>query len=117
MFVFSYYSEDSEFFDATNKNVIGKMKDELRGRIISEFVGLKPKMYSLIGVDSKEVKKAKRFSKNVVRNIRHEECINVFFNKKMTTHKMKRIQSKLHRIGTYDSVKFICFVLMINDTY
>ena len=40
-----------------------------------------------------------------------------FFNKKMTTHKMKRIQSKLHRIGTYDSVKFICFVLMINDTY
>ena len=30
---------------------------------------------------------------------------------------MKRIQSKLHRIGAYDICKFLCLVLMIKDTY
>ena len=41
------YSEDSKFFDETNKEVIGKMKDEFGGVIVSEFVGLKSKMYSI----------------------------------------------------------------------
>ena len=30
---------------------------------------------------------------------------------------MKRIQSKLHSIGTYDVCKFLCLVAMIKDTY
>ena len=47
MFDFSSYSEDSEFFDKTNKKAIGKMKDEFGGVIVTEFVGLKPKMYSI----------------------------------------------------------------------
>ena len=34
------------------------MKDEFKGRIISEHVGLKSKMYSLVGVDDEEVTKA-----------------------------------------------------------
>ena len=34
------------FYDVTNKNVAGKMKDELSGKVISEFIGLKSKMYS-----------------------------------------------------------------------
>ena len=35
------YSLNSKFFDPVNKTVIGKMKDEFRGKIISEFAGLK----------------------------------------------------------------------------
>ena len=31
---FSNYSKDSKFFDESNKNVIGKMKDEYGGVII-----------------------------------------------------------------------------------
>ena len=68
-------------------------------------------MYSLIGVDSEEVKKAKGLNKNVVKKIRHKEYIEVLFNKKMIRHKIKRIQSKLHRIGTYDvcKISLSCF--------
>ena len=39
--------------------MIGKMKVEVKGKIISEFVGLKSKMYSLIAVDGKESRKGK----------------------------------------------------------
>ena len=44
LFDFSNHSKDSKFFNATNKKVIGKMKDEFGGVIVSEFVGLKSKM-------------------------------------------------------------------------
>ena len=41
-----------------NKNVIGLMKDELGGKIITEFVILRPKTYSYLTDDGKEDKKA-----------------------------------------------------------
>ena len=47
LFDSSNYLKDSKFFDETNKKVIGKMKDEFGGVIITEFVGLKSKMYSI----------------------------------------------------------------------
>ena len=53
------YPEDSMVFDPVNKKMIGKMKVEVKGKIISEFVGLKSKMYSLIAVDRKEIRKGK----------------------------------------------------------
>ena len=68
LFHFSDYPQDSNFFDAVNKKVIGKMTDEFKGEIISEFVGLKSKMYSLVSVDGKENKKSKGVSKKVVKN-------------------------------------------------
>ena len=37
------------------------MKEEVKGEIISEFVGLKSKMYSLVIVNNEEIKKAKRY--------------------------------------------------------
>ena len=46
--------------------IIGKMKDEFKGKIVSEFIGLKSKMYSFIAVDNEEVKKAKGVNKTVV---------------------------------------------------
>ena len=53
LFDFSDYSLNSKFFDTVNKNVIGKIKDEFKGKIISEFIGLKSKMYSLILLKNK----------------------------------------------------------------
>ena len=111
LFDFSDYPQDSRFFDPVNKKVIGYMKDDIKGKIISEFVGLKSKMYSLIDVDNEENKKAKGVNKKVVKKIRHKEYIDVLFNKKIIRGKMKRIQSKLYKIGTYKVIKIFlsCF--------
>ena len=46
-----HFSENSKFFDPVNTKVIDKMKDEFKGKIISEIFGLKSKMYALISVD------------------------------------------------------------------
>ena len=99
--ILSDYPFYSKFFDPANKKVIGKMKDEFQGRKINEFVGLKSRIYSLISVDNEEVTKAKRVNKK----IRHKEFVDVLFNKKVIRHNMKRILSKLHRIGTYGFCK------------
>ena len=49
---------DHPMYDVSNKKVPGKMKIETGGEIIHEFVGLKPKMYSILyGKDVKEMKK------------------------------------------------------------
>ena len=54
-------------------------------------------MYTLISVDDREVKKAKGINKK----LRHEEYVDVLFNKKVVRHNLKRIRSKLYEIGTY----------------
>ena len=83
------------------------MKDDFNGIKISEFVGLKRKMYSLIRADNKEINKAK----GVKKKLKHKECIDVLFNKNVARHSMKRIQSKLHETGTYDvyKISLSCF--------
>ena len=54
MFDFSNFPKDSEFFDETNKKVIGITKDECGRVIVVEFVGLKSKMQSMKKIDGKE---------------------------------------------------------------
>ena len=68
-------------------------------------------MYSLVIVNIEEIKKARGVNKIVVKNIRDKEYIEVLFNKNLLRHKVKRIQSKLHRIGTYHvcEISLTCF--------
>ncbi len=64
---FSDYKKEHKNYDNTNKKVLGKFKDEMNGNIITEFIGLKPKMYSLKTEDKKEQKKAKGIPKSVLK--------------------------------------------------
>ena len=45
------------------------------------------------------------------------EFKNTLFNKKVMTHKIKRIQSDKEKLGTYEIKKYHYHVLMINDTF
>ena len=74
------------------------MKDVQEGKTIDEFVGLKSKMYSMKDIDGKETNTAKGV------NIATEfnEFKDTLLNKKIRKHKMRRIQSKRHKLGTYE---------------
>ena len=111
MFDFSNYSKDSAFYDDTNKKVIGKMKDEYGGAIIDQFIGLKSKMYSIKKINGSESSTTKGV------NIATEfyEFKDALFNKKIIRHKMKIIQTKKHKIGTYEMIKYLYHALMIKD--
>ena len=78
------------------------MTDETAGVATEEIVGLKPKIYSYLVDDNSEHKKAKGENKNVVATISHYEYKDVLLNKECLRHSMNRIQSKDHRIGTYE---------------
>ena len=92
------------------------MKDESEWKITDEFVGLKLKMHSMNNIDGKESNTAK------VVNIATEfnEFKDTLLNKKIIRHKMKKIQSKKHKKGTYESSKISlsCFddkIFVLND--
>ena len=98
LFDFSGYPKDSIYYCDINKKVLRKMKEELNGDKIDEFAGLKSKTYSLIVFSGREINKAKE----VNLKLRHKEYVDVLSGKKVVRHKMKRIQSNLHKIGTYN---------------
>ena len=83
------------------------MKDEFGGIIVVEFVGLKLKMYSTKKNDGKEYNTAKGMSIAT----EFDKFKDVLFNEKIMRHKMKRIQSKKYKLGTYeiDKISLPCF--------
>ena len=83
------------------------MKDEFSEVITIEFVGLKSKMYSIKIIDGKEHNTAKGVSIAT----EFDNFKDVLFNKKITRHKMKRIQSKKHKLGAHEinKISLSCF--------
>ena len=100
LFDFSGYEKESLFYDGENKKVIGKMKDELNGGIIEEFVGLRTKMYSL-KTKKGEMKKAKVVKKNVVKkDISRQDYVDCLFEERKFMHTMQSIRSFKHQLYT-----------------
>ena len=74
------------------------MKDELAGQVMDEFVGLRPKMYS-VKHGGVEKKRAKGIKKSTVRDVlKHDAYVDVVFNEHVTQATMRRIQSKDHEL-------------------
>ena len=117
----SEYPRDHFLYSARNKMVLGKMKDETHGIPIEEFVGFRPKMYSILFTeDSNQVEKktAKGISKNVTkRKIRHQDYKTCLFEKQVQMARMNQIRSENHQIysltltktslSPYDDKRFI----------
>ena len=111
MLDFSNYSAKSKYYDNSNKLMDSKMKDETASVAIEEFIGLKPKMYSYLVDDNNEHKKAKSANGNIVATRRQNEYKDALLNNKCLRHSMNRIQSKDHKIGTYEinKISLSCF--------
>ena len=85
----------------TNKKVIGLMKDELGGKIITEFVALRPKTYSNLTDDCKEDKKAKGTKKCVIkRMIKFNDYKNCLLKDEVILKSQQRFISKKHDVYT-----------------
>ena len=84
-----------------NKKVLGVFKDEVAGKIIEEFVGLRAKLYSYKMFEGKESKKCKGIKKSVVnKSITHEDYKNCLFTGKEQLRKMNVIRSYKHEVYT-----------------
>ena len=59
-------------------------------------------MYSYLIDDNSEHKKAKGVNRNTVATTNHNEYKDVLLNQKCLRNSMNRIQSKDHKIGTYE---------------
>ena len=97
----SNYECDRPLPTGKNKKVIGLMKDELGGRIIKEFVTLRPKTYSYLTDDYKEVKKGKGTKKCVIkRMIKFNDYKNCLLNGEVVLNSRQRFKSKGHDVYT-----------------
>ena len=88
--------------------VVGKMKDETAGKMITEFVGLRPKMYSFTvhgEVDHNEHQRAKGISKATKKNLRHQDYLNQLQTPAENRLPNRRFAYNLHKLHTLEIQK------------
>ena len=89
----------SGILTGVNKKVIGMFKDEVSGKQITHFVGLRPKLYSYKVEDKKELKKCKGIKKNVIKKkLDFDDYVKCLFTGEKEMRKMKIIKSEKHDI-------------------
>ena len=82
-----------------NKKVIGKFKDELGGKIMTEFCALRAKAYAYKLDDDTEKKKAKGTKKCIVkREITFKNYVDALFNDETVIRSQQRFGSNHHRV-------------------
>ena len=103
-FDFSNYSLAHDNFDNDVNNLVpGKMKDEMGGNLIHEFVGLRAKMYSILNYDGANKKTAKGVITQIKKHqITHEDFKRSLFEKKQYMHCGTKILQDKHQLYTAD---------------
>ncbi|XP_031777343.1 uncharacterized protein LOC116415886 [Nasonia vitripennis] len=98
----SDYPVDNQFnIPLVNKKIVGLMKDECNGNIMTEFVGLCSKMYSVKVQGQQPIKKAKGVKSLVVKStIEFDDYIHCLRDKATISRQQKNIHSRLHVIRT-----------------
>ena len=89
----------SGIITGANKKVIGMFKDEVAGKQITHFVGLRPKLYSFKIEEDREVRKCKGVKKNVVKKkLDFDDYVKCLFSGEKEMRSMKIIRSEKHDI-------------------
>ena len=99
----SNYEVNKPLPTGKNKKVIGLLKDELGGKIITKFVTLRPKTYSYLTGDCKEDKKAKGTKKCIIkRMIKFNDYRNCLLKDEVILKSQQRFIRKKHDVYTED---------------
>ena len=89
-----------------NKKIIGLMKDKLGGKIIAEFVTLRPKTYSFLTDDGKEDKKAKGTKEFIIKKmIKFNDYKKCLLDDEVILKSQQRFTSKKHNVYTENKNK------------
>lgn len=98
----SDYPNDHLCFSTKNKKKLGKFKDEACGRIITEFVGLKAKMYAIRFEDNfKEILKAKGIQNSALKKfIQYKDYLKCLQTKCVMRTPVNNIKSIKHDMFT-----------------
>ena len=105
---FSEYPKDHFLYSTENQAVVGKFKDEFSGKIITEFVGLRSKLYSLTVQDDKEKKVCKGCKKCVInKDLKFSDYKDTLLNRTKMNKNMNLIKSKLHNVHTEQINKIV----------
>ena len=82
------------------------MKDKLGGKIMTEFVALRPKTYSYLTYDCKEDKKAKRTKKCVIKGrLKFNDYKDCLLNNEIILKSQQRFKSEGHDVCTEEMNK------------
>ena len=101
-----YPADNAYGIPLVNKKVPGMMKDENNGVIMTEFVGLRAKMYALRVDGKKDTKRAKGVKSNVVaRTITFDDYTRCLNDEIEITRQQTCIRSKLHEVYTVSEKK------------
>ena len=100
---FSDYPVDHPNHSTANTKIIGKFKDEVNGELISEFIGLKPKMYAMQMDDGLDYKKSKGVPKNIGKHINFN-----MYKKKLDEDAMSNIQFQAIRSYNHQLQSITC---------
>ena len=97
----SNYECDRPLSKGNNKKVIGLMKDELGGKIMTEFVALRPKTYAYLMDNGNSDKKAKGTEKCVIKRVlRFNDYKNSLLYNKTVLGLKQRFKSEAHDVYT-----------------
>ena len=95
----SNYDDNGPLPTGKNKKVIGLFKDELGGKIMIAFVGLRAKTYAYLMDDNSEHKKAKETKKCIIKIIlmfkNYNDCQS---NNKIILKSQERFKSHYHNV-------------------
>ena len=107
LFDTSDYSEDNIYgIPLVNKKIVGLMKDECNGKIVTEFAGLRSKMYAIRVYGMDFIKKIRGIKMCVVKNtIDFEHYKDCLFNGTLELREQTTLTSKFHKIYTEKQTK------------
>ena len=125
----SNYEPTNPYYEpgfAANKAVVGKMKDELAGNPIAEFVGLRPKTYSFEAMKINPDGTSERYDKHRAKDIQrgaaerflHQQYLDQSHNPTENYARNRRLGCRRHQIYgievSHTSQSVACHYLFLN---